>query len=65
MDIHVTAWRRSREREDSEKVTCATFSFVALDQRWEAAPGDALTRFPSAREDRTPKIEEPGALVRV
>ena len=28
-------WNRwpdgSREREDSEKVTCATFSFVALD----------------------------------
>lgn len=31
MNIHVTAWRRSRASEDSEKVTCATFAFVALD----------------------------------
>jgi acyl-CoA thioesterase YciA len=31
MDIHVTAWRRSRHEDESEKVTCATFTFVALD----------------------------------
>jgi acyl-CoA thioesterase YciA len=31
MDIHVTAWRRSRHEEVSQKVTCATFAFVALD----------------------------------
>jgi acyl-CoA thioesterase YciA len=31
MDIHVTAWRRSRCSDDSQKVTCATFTFVALD----------------------------------
>jgi acyl-CoA thioesterase YciA len=31
MHIHVTAWRRSRHGETSEKVTCATFVFVALD----------------------------------
>jgi acyl-CoA thioesterase YciA len=31
MHIHVTAWRRGREQERSEKVTCATFVFVALD----------------------------------
>jgi acyl-CoA thioesterase YciA len=32
LQIHVTAWRRGRERVDSEKVTCATFVFVALDR---------------------------------
>ncbi len=31
MHIHVTAWRRGRAKEASEKVTCATFVFVALD----------------------------------
>jgi len=31
MHIHVTAWRRSRHGETSQKVTCATFVFVALD----------------------------------
>ena len=31
MHIHVTAWRRGREEEAVEKVTCATFVFVALD----------------------------------
>jgi acyl-CoA thioesterase YciA len=31
MKIHVTAWRRSRANDDSHKVTCATFAFVALD----------------------------------
>ncbi|TPE44604.1 acyl-CoA thioesterase [Amaricoccus solimangrovi] len=31
MHIHVTAWRRSRHEAASEKVTCATFAFVALD----------------------------------
>jgi acyl-CoA thioesterase YciA len=31
MHIHVTAWRRSRHEDVSEKVTCATFIFVALD----------------------------------
>jgi acyl-CoA thioesterase YciA len=31
MKIHVTAWRRSRANNDSQKVTCATFAFVALD----------------------------------
>jgi acyl-CoA thioesterase YciA len=31
MHIHVTAWRRGRAQETSEKVTCATFVFVALD----------------------------------
>jgi acyl-CoA thioesterase YciA len=32
MHIHVTAWRRGRDSVDSEKVTCATFVFVALDR---------------------------------
>ncbi len=31
MKIHVEAWRRSRDSEDSERVTEATFTFVALD----------------------------------
>nr|WP_108661946.1 acyl-CoA thioesterase [Acuticoccus kandeliae] len=31
MKIHVEAWRRSRDSEDSEQVTEATFTFVALD----------------------------------
>jgi acyl-CoA thioesterase YciA len=31
MHIHVTAWRRSRYDDASQKVTCATFVFVALD----------------------------------
>jgi acyl-CoA thioesterase YciA len=31
MDIHVTAWGRSRDRDESRKVTCATFTFVAID----------------------------------
>ena len=31
MDIHVTAWRRMRTGAECQKVTCATFTFVALD----------------------------------
>ncbi len=31
MHIHVEAWRRERHSEDSQKVTCAEFVFVALD----------------------------------
>lgn len=31
MHIHVTAWRRGRAEAESEKVTSATFVFVALD----------------------------------
>lgn len=39
--IHVTAWRRSRHEDASQKVTCATFVFVALDGegRPRALPG--------------------------
>lgn len=33
LGIHVEAWRRSRDGDFSEKVTDATFTFVALDQR--------------------------------
>ena len=32
MRIHVQAWRRERHRQESEKVTEATFTFVALDE---------------------------------
>jgi acyl-CoA thioesterase YciA len=38
MDIHVTAWRRSRASDDSQKVTCATFAFVALDSAGKPRP---------------------------
>lgn len=33
LGIHVEAWRRSRDGDLSEKVTDATFTFVALDGR--------------------------------
>ena len=32
MQIHVEAWRRSRDSDSSELVTEATFTFVALDE---------------------------------
>lgn len=38
MDIHVTAWRRRRHEEACAKVTCATFSFVALDTEGRPRP---------------------------
>jgi acyl-CoA thioesterase YciA len=38
MHIHVTAWRRSRHDHASEKVTCATFAFVALDGEGRPRP---------------------------
>jgi acyl-CoA thioesterase YciA len=38
MHIHVTAWRRGREHDESEKVTCATFVFVALDGEGRPRP---------------------------
>ncbi len=31
MQIHVEAWRRARESDDSEMVTEASFTFVAID----------------------------------
>ena len=31
LQIHVEAWRRSRDSDDSQMVTEATFTFVALD----------------------------------
>jgi acyl-CoA thioesterase YciA len=33
MKIHVEAWRRSRDGDDRYKVTEATFTFVAIDER--------------------------------
>lgn len=38
MQIHVEAWRRERHRENGEKVTEATFTFVALDSEGKARP---------------------------
>jgi acyl-CoA thioesterase YciA len=40
MKIHVEAWRRARESEDTRKVTDATFTFVAIgdDGRSRALP---------------------------
>lgn len=36
MNIRVEAWRRERHQESSEKVTEATFTFVALDENGKA-----------------------------
>jgi acyl-CoA thioesterase YciA len=36
--IHVQAWRRSRDSEESTKVTCAVFTFVALDSDGRPRP---------------------------
>lgn len=38
MRIHVEAWRRQREREITEQVTEAMFTFVALDENGAARP---------------------------
>ena len=38
MRIHVEAWRRQRESDLTEKVTEATFTFVALDKEGAARP---------------------------
>lgn len=38
MHIHVTAWRRGCEQQTSEKVTSATFVFVALDGEGRPRP---------------------------
>ncbi len=38
MRIHVEAWRRERHRDDTEQVTEATFTFVALDENGGARP---------------------------
>jgi acyl-CoA thioesterase YciA len=38
LHIHVTAWRRGRHEEVSQKVTCATFAFVALDDDGRPRP---------------------------
>ena len=36
MRIHVEAWRRERHRDETEQVTEATFTFVALDEHGAA-----------------------------
>ena len=38
MQIQVEAWRRSRDSDDSEKVTEAIFTFVALDAEGRPRP---------------------------
>lgn len=38
MHIHVEAWRRSREGEDTQRVTQASFVFVALDETGRPRP---------------------------
>ena len=40
MRIHIQAWRRPRDREDGEKVTEATFTFVAIDREGRPRPVD-------------------------
>lgn len=44
MKIRVEAWRRARDGDESEKVTDALFTFVALDQRGRPRPVPALTQ---------------------
>lgn len=41
MTIHVDAWRRPRQSRNSEKVTEANFTFVALDAEGQPTPIDA------------------------
>ena len=38
MKIHVEAWRRCRDADETEKVTEATFTFVALDESGRSRP---------------------------
>ena len=38
MKIRVQAWRRPRDSEDGEKVTDATFTFVAIDEEGRPRP---------------------------
>lgn len=38
MRIHVEAWRRERHRDETEQVTEATFTFVALDEHGASRP---------------------------
>jgi acyl-CoA thioesterase YciA len=38
MEIHVQAWRRSRDSDTAHKVTCASFTFVALDSDGRPRP---------------------------
>ena len=40
MTIRVRAWRRARHRDDSEQVTEAVFTFVALDENRQPRPVD-------------------------
>jgi acyl-CoA thioesterase YciA len=48
MTIHVDAWRRPRESEQSEKVTEASFTFVALDSEGRPTP---IRQTPAYRDD--------------
>jgi acyl-CoA thioesterase YciA len=38
LQVHVEAWRRARAEEASERVTEATFTFVALDEQRRPRP---------------------------
>lgn len=38
MTIYVEAWRRPRKADDAEKVTEATFTFVAIDEQGRPRP---------------------------
>ncbi|HYC01904.1 MAG TPA: acyl-CoA thioesterase [Azospirillaceae bacterium] len=38
LDIHVEAWRRSRDEEEMYRVTDATFRFVAIDEHGRPRP---------------------------
>ena len=38
MKINVVAWRRARDSDETEKVTEAGFTFVALDESGKSRP---------------------------
>jgi acyl-CoA thioesterase YciA len=48
MKIHVEAWRRARHAEDQQRVTEATFTFVALDEEGLSRPLPPLDAGPGA-----------------
>ena len=44
MKIHIEAWRRARDSDETEKVTEAGFTFVALDESGNSRPVPDISR---------------------
>jgi acyl-CoA thioesterase YciA len=58
MKVHVEAWARRRRTHDREKVTDATFTFVAIDEDGRPRPVTAGQKYNGsapASEDRAPR----------